>query len=407
MAQQDAVTAQEATRLLGIKLQTLYAYASRGTLRKVERAGDARAYYSREDVERLRMRQAKRRAQPGQASGPLDWVSTVSSTSAQGPMYRGHLFRSLVLHPGTLESVAELLWSGVPVDESIVWDFPAIPASVDHTIESLRGPSGELPLMRALSAAAIALGQSASAELKSGITTLLARRAVCAFAGCLGILGPGRRFVMPVTHESVASTVLRGFGRSGTPQELAAINSMLITCAEDGFSPSTLAVRMAASTGAGMHACLLAGFGAHSGHLLGGRCDRIEDFFHWKFDAQDARHELLRRGDASIAATVGFGPRVGAVADPRGEYLIGLADVLHPAAMQPDAREMIDAMARRKGLRPSMELGLVVLALALGLPRRSASALWALGSSVGWIAHLQDERINSTCARMTGTCPNP
>jgi citrate synthase len=36
---------------------------------------------------------------------------------------------------------------------------------------------------------------------------------------------------------------------------------------------------------------------------------------------------------------------------------------------------------------------LVVLAHALALPERSAGALWALGRTAGWIAHIMEQRL--------------
>ena len=41
---------------------------------------------------------------------------------------------------------------------------------------------------------------------------------------------------------------------------------------------------------------------------------------------------------------------------------------------------------------PSMEVGLVMLAEALGLPRGAASAVFAVGRSAGWVAHVLEQR---------------
>ena len=38
-------------------------------------------------------------------------------------------------------------------------------------------------------------------------------------------------------------------------------------------------------------------------------------------------------------------------------------------------------------------MGMVALAAALELPERSAGALWALGRSAGWIAHVMEQRL--------------
>ena len=41
---------------------------------------------------------------------------------------------------------------------------------------------------------------------------------------------------------------------------------------------------------------------------------------------------------------------------------------------------------------PTLDLGLVAVAAALGLPPGSAAALFAVGRSAGWIAHVLEQR---------------
>src|SRR5262249_60764678 len=66
------LTAGEAARTLGIRLPTLYAYASRGMLRSEPGPGEPRARrYAPEDIERLLARPDLRRHPPrGAAEGP-------------------------------------------------------------------------------------------------------------------------------------------------------------------------------------------------------------------------------------------------------------------------------------------------------------------------------------------------
>src|SRR5437868_8234808 len=53
MANDGWLTAAEATRRLGVKPQTLYAYVSRGLVRRERPAGSRTSRYARADVERL------------------------------------------------------------------------------------------------------------------------------------------------------------------------------------------------------------------------------------------------------------------------------------------------------------------------------------------------------------------
>jgi citrate synthase len=61
------------------------------------------------------------------------------------------------------------------------------------------------------------------------------------------------------------------------------------------------------------------------------------------------------------------------------------------------------------GERPTVDFGLVILSLALGLPAGGALALFALGRTVGWIGHTieqyQSGRMIRPRARYIGEQP--
>lgn len=63
------------------------------------------------------------------------------------------------------------------------------------------------------------------------------------------------------------------------------------------------------------------------------------------------------------------------------------------------------------GERPTLDFGLVAVARALGLPAGAALALFAVGRSVGWIAHAleqyADGRMIRPRARYVGPPPSP
>jgi citrate synthase len=46
----------------------------------------------------------------------------------------------------------------------------------------------------------------------------------------------------------------------------------------------------------------------------------------------------------------------------------------------------------RQGLPPTVDFGLVALTRALGMEDGSAALLFALGRSVGWVAHVLEQR---------------
>lgn len=391
----DYMTAMEAMDRLGVKQQTLYAYVSRQLIRRVISSGSKRSLYSRDDVEKLAARRTRKvqgglTAHAWQSEAPGGITTALTQITAEGPMYRGRLFSSLIGHPARIENVAELLWTGVLLDEPLAWEHDEIPENMEQALAALRLPPGQVPFLRAMATVSIVMGEPAGKELRSGSTAGLARRLVCAYAGCLGMLTPQPSFVRPRQGEPVAHIVLRALGLPVSSAHLAAVNAVLITCADHDLSSPTYAARVVASTGAGLHACLLASIAGHSGHHFGGSCDRTEELFLAK--SAHARAQITS-GMQVGSRLPGFNHPLYPSGDPRAQLLLDLAEQLAGAEALQDIHETIREAQVGTGQRPALELGLVAVARALGLPRRGASALWAVGRSVGWVAHVIEQRL--------------
>jgi hypothetical protein len=86
--------AAEAAALLGVKPQTLYAYASRGLLRRV--GGGKRRRYLLEDLQRLQARQRARSGQPRSTPRrrPSSSSSSHAASCAAWPSCWCHLLRA-------------------------------------------------------------------------------------------------------------------------------------------------------------------------------------------------------------------------------------------------------------------------------------------------------------------------
>src|SRR5258708_28654997 len=117
MNDEPHMTAQDAAAALGVTIQTLYAYASRGMLRSEVVPGQTRVRrYLREDVDRLLERKELRRS-PEQASPrSLNWGNPVlesAITLIEGGrlFYRGHDAVELA-ERASAEEGAALLWTG-------------------------------------------------------------------------------------------------------------------------------------------------------------------------------------------------------------------------------------------------------------------------------------------------------
>jgi len=112
------LSAAEAASFLGVKLATLYAYASRGLVQSVPGPGPSRErHYSRADLARLKARHDARAGHAAVAAGALDWgepvlESSITRIGVEGPVYRGHAAVALASASLRFEQVAELLWTG-------------------------------------------------------------------------------------------------------------------------------------------------------------------------------------------------------------------------------------------------------------------------------------------------------
>jgi citrate synthase len=142
-----------------------------------------------------------------------------------------------------------------------------------------------------------------------------------------------------------------------------------------------------ASASATLYDVVGGGLAALKGTRHGGHTIRVEALFREAGSPREARRTLaerLRRGDA----IPGFGHRLYPDGDPRGAALLELAARTAPRARSVElAAAVVEAGRDLVGEHPTLDLGLVALSQALGLPDGSALTLFALGRTIGWSGH--------------------
>ena len=96
-------------------------------------------------------------------------------------------------------------------------------------------------------------------------------------------------------------------------------------------------------------------------------------------------HDRQRRGEV----IEGFAhPIYAPHKDPRGTRLLDLARGIRGNSSEVQSViALVDAMQQGGFGGPSIDVGLVAVARALGLPAGTATALFALARTVGWVAH--------------------
>ncbi len=392
------LTSQEAAEALGVKRATLYTYVSRGQIRIIPAANGKRRLYLASDIERMRQRSDAHKGEAAVAATALRWGepvvdSTITLIDADGPNYRGIPSLTLAERGESLESVAELLWTGTLPIEAPRWPPCAPGLHLDEVARLVRadvGPLTALAVWIPLLAASdpLRFGAPNAAELNRGRS--LIRRLAAGVALASEVADRAARIEGALACDTVAETFARAVG--SPPRSAEHIDLALVVCADHELNASTFAARIAASAGADLYACVGAGLATLSGPRHGGLSDRVEAFIREVGTPDRAPAAIgarMRRGED----IPGFGHRLYPQGDPRAETL--LARAFEVGAGQPQVetvRAVVDAMATAGHPAPNLDVGLVAISAALKLPQGTSPALFAIGRCAGWIAHILEQR---------------
>lgn len=390
----EYLSAKEAARLLGVKLETLYAYASRGLVRSEPGPKGRGRLYARSDLERLRSRGDARAGHGPVAASALRWgepvlATAISAIRETGPAYRGHSAVELARGGTSFEAVADLLVKGQLSDGS-EWHGEEALALLKRV--RLGIPPGTPPL-HALLAVVPRLGLADADRFGAPKEAewARARRLVFAMAAALGHAGGDDLVARAATAGSVAGAVATALG-APVRRAREAIEKTLILIADHELNASTFATRVVASTGADLYACVTGGLAALTGPRHGAFSDRVEAFLDEIGEPARVRDVIQARSSRGESIP-GVGHPLYPNGDPRFLPLLEVADALAPRGDRlATLRAVIHAMERAKREPPNVDFGLVAVVRALGLPRGSATALFAIGRTAGWVAHALEQR---------------
>jgi citrate synthase len=398
----EEIDAAEAARRLGVKPATLYAYVSRGVLRRRPGSDGRRSMFDAGEVAVLARRGRPRRA----AETELVVESALTALVGDRPYYRGRDVLALA-GAARYEQVATWLWTGEPAaftDPVPGWQVaPEARAAVRQAQRGLPGdllPLDRMPVIVTVLAgmdplrfhldppAVIAAGQAIVAGLVEG----------------LPVPDGGSRLDGPV------ATRLWSRLTSRQPDGLLEVlEAAMVLLADHELAASTLAARVAASVRADPYAVVLAGLGVLSGPLHGGASLSAERMLAEVRDPSDAARVIgdrVRRGDR----IPGLGHRVYTGADGRGVRLMELLRAAVPGHEKLAAAEAVTAeAARRKLPAPNVDLAVACLVRVAGMVPGAGAAIAAVARTAGWLAHGMEEyacgRILRPRAVYTGPSP--
>jgi citrate synthase len=383
----NVLTAKQVATRLGVKLETIYAYVSRGVLSRTLADDGKTSRFDPAEVERL-AKHGRPRAEGGRV-GTVDvsLATAITEIHADRLLFRGQ--DAVVLaRTSSFEQVAELLWSGAKPDlvDRDAWTPPAKGFRIAHAASRPLPPT-TLPVERfAVVCAAVACTQPLRGDLRAATVIAHARALIATFVEALPLVGKSA----PAANAGIAARLWpRLSPLAPTADAVALIDAALVLLADHELATSTFAARVAASARADPFSVVLAGLGTIAGKLHG-RVARVvhEVFVHAA--AMSPEIAVARALDDGVVG-LGLGHPVYRGVDPRAAYLL---DRLTPLLKRDDRRRMADIQriaAGGKDAPPSVDFALGALAFALQMPVGATEAVFAIARTAGWIAHALEE----------------
>lgn len=354
---------------LGIKAQTLYAYASRGRIRMQPDPVDSRrSLYNGDDIADVSIRKARGRKPAVIAASSMDWGEPAIPTSVSA-VHRGKLFYrgrdAIALARGAmLEEAAALLW-----------DVPRLPVFSGKAVKAITDPFAMLAEL-APNARPI-LGRSSDHLADDAATIIGALASACGAAEGTSPL-----------HERLAI----GWGCDAHGAE--GLRQALVAMADHDLNASTFAARVAASTGASLPACLLAGLCTLSGPRHGGAGEAL------RYLAADARQRGAKNAVTQWLERDRLLPGFGHTLYPDGDPRAGL--MLEGLAPSADLEALAASVIDLTGLHPNCDYALAAMTETMDWPQDAPFRIFLVGRAVGWCAHVMEQNREGTLIRPRG-----
>ncbi len=389
------LSAQEAADELQISLPTLYAYVSRGLIRSEAGEGKSRAKrYHRQDVQALQRRKTLRQNPAQVVEDALHWGAPILESNItlieNGRFYyRGHDVLTLP-QSHTFAEVAALLWQGDFDTTSLFPPSPTFPFLTElHPYLAQLSPVEAFQMVLPIAAQHDLNGYNlaASAVAQTGARILQLETAV-------------------TTQTSPQNNIPQALQQKWAPAHPPSadlLNAALIYCADHELNVSTFTARTVASAQATPYTAVSAGLSALQGRKHGGFTQQVDLFFREVGTPENAYQTIanrLKRGEQ----IPGFGHPLYPDGDPRGRELLAQITAVFPQApILKLTQNVCQIMAEASQQKPTIDFALVTLAWAAKLPTHAPLALFAIGRSAGWIAHIIEQYAQNQIIRPRAT----
>jgi citrate synthase len=249
------LSAKEVAEILGISPATVYAYVSRGLIRSESLGGGTRKRrYHREDVERLKRRQAQRNDPEAITETALHFGAPLLDSQltliADGRLYYRGLDALALAQEQDLESLARLFWTG-DIDADIDFRGPALDEDLRRSAAGLESAQFIEQFLALLPRAAIndlrAFDLHPASVIQTGASVLRL------------LVGVATR--QAVIDQGIAAMLVSAW-TSGSAAEARLINMALILCVDHELNVSSFTARCIASAGSTPYAAVIGGLAA-------------------------------------------------------------------------------------------------------------------------------------------------
>jgi citrate synthase len=358
-----------------------------------------RRYY-REDVERLKERKEARRDPSKAAAQGLHWGGPVLESAItlihNGRFYyRGHDALKLA-ETSSVEQVAALLWRAEETERAQLFE-QACPMTPRQLAQLRTWAQDPLTLLQAALPIAASADQP-SYDLRPAAVRQTGARIM-------------RLFTTIIARHDAREPIHRVLQAAWAPKRITVagvIRTALVLCADHELNVSAFTARCAASAGASPYDIVSAAMATLKGYKHGGAGERVLALAQEAATPKRARAVLanrLRRGES----VPGFGHPLYPSGDPRAKVLIRLAKASGNESAWRPFRNLFKAGSELLHDVPNLDCGLAAVTRTYGLPDQAPLLLFALGRTIGWIAHAIEEYASGQLirprARYTGPLP--
>jgi citrate synthase len=369
----------EVAELLGVKVETVYAYVSRGLLTRLP-GSEKESRFDVAEVQQLGVR-GRRTNLP--KPEPLLVMSELTEVTSAAVRYRG---KSALVLARTLpfERVAEWLWA-VADEESLPFVASKAGVALSRSVQAAM-PEDALPLER-LRVIATVLGSTDALRFETSPSAAIAT-ARALIAGMVESLPKrGERATGSLAQRLFAQLSLA----RPTAARVRALDVAMGLCADHALSPSTLAARVAAAQRADLYSVVQTGLGALGGALHGAASLSAEELIA-EIEAGKEPSQVIGARLRRAERIPGFGHSLHDAGDPRATALLEVVRETYARTRAVSAATQVESVMRERGLPlPNIDWALALLVRAAGMQHGASEAIMAIARVAGWVAHALEE----------------